>query len=95
MERVVFRIEKNQYDNAREHYLAVFPDDPANPGRYACVPFFFNGGRAVFEPYCECDRRYYLKTKRVPKNTPVAERCLMAVEDYYNAEFKLCEKIMV
>ena len=33
MERVIFRKEKYPYDKETPHYLAVFPDDQANPGR--------------------------------------------------------------
>lgn len=39
-ERVIFRTEKNPYVNGPS-FLAVFPDDPANPGRVGCVSFHF------------------------------------------------------
>lgn len=97
MERVIFRIEKSPYDS-HEHYLAVFPDTPANAGRYACVSFYFGsdsrGDYAIFEPFCECDTWYYYRTKRVPKNTPVAERCLKAIETRYGESYRVMEKIM-
>lgn len=98
MERVIFRIEKNPYDTHHEYYLAVFPDTPANRGRYACISFHFGsddkGEYAIFDPFCECDRWYYLKTKCVHKNTPLAERCKKAVEEYYGESFRVMEKIM-
>ena len=42
MEKVIFRSEYDK-ENKRINYLAVFPDDPANPGMFAYVPFFFGG----------------------------------------------------
>ena len=96
MERVIFRIEKCHWDTD-VHYMAVFPDTPANAGRYACVSFYFGddekGDYAVFEPFCECDRWYYLKTKRIPKNTELSARCLKAIEAKYGESFKVMEKI--
>ena len=90
MERVIFRMERDLY-NARDNILACWPDDPHNPGRIACTPFFFHNGKAIFEPYCEADDGYYYKTKIIRKNTPMAARALAAIEEYYGGPFKVCE----
>ena len=76
-------------------YLAVFPDDPANPGRVECVPFFFDGhGTVFFESCCEADWRYCLeKTRIVHKRDPIAETLLKTVSQYYNASFRMVEKM--
>ena len=91
MERVIFRMERDKY-NARDNILACWPDDPHNLGRIARTPFFFQNGKAIFEPYCEAADEYYYQTKIIHKNTPVAARALAAVEEYYGAKFKVCER---
>ena len=93
MDRVVFRMEKDKYRGG-DSILAIFPDDPANPGRYGVLPFFYRNGRPVFEPYCEADRSYLLNCKIIHKNTPVAERALATVEEYYGERYRIMERIM-
>ena len=97
-ERVIFRVEKYAYDKGTRHYLAVFHDDPANPGRVACTPFFFRpDGTAVFEPYCEIDRAYYYNTHLVYRYDPESPKLLKAITDYYSKEvpvkFRIIHKL--
>ena len=95
MERVIFRKEKNPYTKETD-YLALFPDDEANPGRVECLPFSFDGyGTAWFELYCEADWRYILgKTRIVHKRDAIAETLLKTVSAYCESELKLMEKNM-
>lgn len=75
-------------------YLAVFPDEPANPGRLNCLPFFFNGdGSAVFEPFCEIDYSVYLKTRIVHAKDERAPFLLKAIEGYCDSPFRTVEKV--
>ena len=57
--RVVVRTEKNYgYDGF--HWVAVFPDDKANPGRVSYVPFDVKDGTVhQIEPFGEMALSYY------------------------------------
>ena len=96
-EKVIFRTEKNPYDRDREYYIAAFPEESANPGCIAILPFTFrldgNTMRAVFEPLTEASYVYYYGTKLVHKNTDKARACLAAVEKYYETKFDVREKL--
>ena len=103
-ERVIFREEKNPYMPGIPYYLALFPDDPACPGRINSVslhfvndPYYGTGEIAIFEPCCEIDFGYYYKTRIIHKNDSRAEKLLKAVTDYYSTEvpakFRIVEKI--
>jgi hypothetical protein len=97
-ERVIFRVEKYAYNKETRHYLAVFPDDKANPGRVAAVPFYFDGhGKAIFEPYCEIDMGYYYDTHLVHRFDPETPKLLKAITDYYSrevpAKFRIMQKL--
>lgn len=94
MERVIFRTEYDPYRKGR-NFLAVFPDDPAHPGRVCCIPFYFSGADyAVFDSYCEMDLGYYYsKTRIVHKNTPEAARCLEYIRARYGGEYRIMEKM--
>lgn len=92
-ERVIFRKEYWPRWNDTV-YLAVFPDDPANPGRYGYVAMRFDGDTTWFEPYGEMAVDYYYRyTKPVHTNTEEARRCLAALEDRYQTSFDLRERI--
>ena len=92
-ELVIFRREFDQYRQA-ETFLAVFPQDEANIGRFAALPFAFNNGRPVFEPYCEIAQQYYYKNTRiVHKNTELAEKLLKTIEDFYGEQFEVRERM--
>ena len=94
MERVIFRREKYPYDKGTPYYLAVFPDDEANPGRVAAVPFFFDGhGQAVFEPDCEIDIGYYYETRLVHRFDAETPKLLDAIQKYYNQQFQIMQKL--
>lgn len=43
--RIIIRAEAD-YDGKGFHYVAIFPDDPANPGRVGYIPFDASGGYA-------------------------------------------------
>lgn len=92
MERVIFRKEKNPYCDSA--FLAIFPDDPANPGFYGCVPFHFCHDCAVFEPYCEIDTEYMYKSRIVHKGTETAWKCMDAIKNHFDSDFTMIEKIM-
>lgn len=95
MERVIFRKEKNPYTKETD-YLALFPDDEANPGRVLCLPFSFDGyGTTWFEACCEVDWRYILdKTRIVHKRDAIAETLLKTVSEYFETQFQMMEKYM-
>jgi len=82
--------------NPEYNFLALFPDDKANPGRVVCLPFFFDGhGTAHFEPYGEADWHYLLtKTRIVHKRDPIAETLLGTVSKYCESELLMMEKNM-
>ena len=93
-EKVIFRYEWNP-ETRRGTCLACFPDDPANPGRIACLPMDFNGDSAVFEPFCEVSLDYYYKRTRIlHKGSSAAIKCKEAIEKYYGHSFRVVEKIM-
>ena len=84
--------------NPEYYFLAVFPDDPANPDRVPTVRFYFDGhGVAHFEPYEEIALEYYYKTKILHKKDPRIALLLKAVTDYYStdchAKFRVVEKL--
>lgn len=93
-ERVIFRRDK-QHEKGADWFLAAFPDDEANPGRVACLPFYvpYKSGAPVFEPFCEVDLSYYYSTKLVHKDEMCAEACKEVIENYYAAEFEVVEKL--
>lgn len=82
--------------NPEYNYLALFPDDEANPGMVECLPFFFDGhGIAHFEPYGEAAWSYILgKTRIVHKRDAIAETLLETVSKYCESELKMMEKNM-
>lgn len=93
MERVIFRTEYDPYMKM-EKYLAVFPDDPANPGRVAFTPLYFNSHGVTFEPYGEMDLSYYYKkTKIVHKKETVVAPLLTALNQFYGIDFRAVEKM--
>lgn len=93
MERVILRREKNPYTKEMG-YLAIFPDDKANPGKVGAIAFSFNRyGQTEFEPYCEIDLGYMYHQKIIHKNENDVKECIEALNKYYNTEFKICEKM--
>lgn len=94
-EKVIFRMEYDPYMKMWG-YLAGFPNAEANRGRIGCLPFkIYENGKAVFEPYTEVDKFYFLKKKLVHKGTEEAERCLKALKDMADEEdFVVVEKIV-
>lgn len=65
--RVIIRTEANHFGKDGFHWVAVFPDDKANPGRIMCVPFEIRKGRFhQLEPFGEMSLSwYYDNTKHV------------------------------
>lgn len=92
MERVIFREEYDPYKK-QWGYLAIFPDDEANPGRVGCVGFSQGYDEWVFEPYGEADIRYVLSKKIIHKNDPRIPDLLDALESYYDTQFRVVEKM--
>ena len=91
-ERVIFRREYDPYMK-QWGYIAVFPDDEANPGRVGILPFKETDTGFVYEPYCEANIDYVLSKKIIHKGTAAADKCLEAVMLKYGTEFKVCEKM--
>ena len=93
MERVILRREKNPYTK-QMGYLAIFPDDEANPGCVGAISFYFNlFDEPIFEPYCEISLGYMYKKKIIHKNEDDVNRCLNALNNMYDTEFTVCEKM--
>lgn len=94
MEKVIFRREYNKYTK-EWGYLAIFPDDPANPGRYSAVPFKEDGyGKWSFEPVCEIDYNYMLSQKIIHKKDGIIPILVKALENRYGGKYEAYEKIM-
>ena len=97
-DRVIFR-RKFDKENGWDEYYAVFPDDPANPGRVAYVPFRFTDYGIVFWGcYDELSLDYYYTTKLVEQAIEV-DKCLKALEVHYpevvnSCGFKVVKKII-
>lgn len=91
-ERVIFRREYDPYWK-RWGYLAVFPDDEANPGRIGVIGFkLIDDGSVIFEAYQEASIEYVMNRKLVHKDTDEAKACLTALMWYYGREFQVCER---
>lgn len=92
-EKVIFREEYDPYTKSWG-YLAIFPEDEANLGRVACIPFHkdrFNSW--VFEPYTEADINYVLSKKIIHKNDPRIPDLVDALENQYDTNVTVVEKI--
>lgn len=65
--RVIVRSEANHYGQDGFHWVAIFPDDKANPGRIMYVPFEIRNGKLYqLEPFGEMSLSwYYTETKHV------------------------------
>ena len=96
-EKVIFRREKTSelHEKGSFYFLAAFPEEEANPGMVACLPFHIPvaSDRPVFEPFCEVSLDYYYGTKLVRKTELAAKAGLEAVQKYYGAEFTVVEKL--
>lgn len=90
MEKVIFREEQ---DTNGEGFIAIFPDDLANLGRYGAVAFTFKNGKAIFEPYMEINTLYMYEQKIIHKKDKRIPMLLEALENRYETKFKVMEKI--
>lgn len=90
MERVIFREEQ---DTNGKGYIAIFPDDLANSGKYGAVAFTLDNDKAIFEPYMEINALYMYEQKIIHKKDNRIPKLLQAIENYYNIKFKVVEKI--
>ena len=81
VERLILRTEYNPYLEM-ETLLACFPDDPANAGRIAAVPMYFNSSMdmAFFDCYTEVNMDYYYGNTKPLKDEVLAEKCRMELE---------------
>ena len=96
-ERVIFRKYKDPYKPKNAPcFLAVFPDDEANPGMIAATPFWYDmsgNGMVWFEPYTEISESFYYRTKIIHKDDFRVRFLLHDISQYYGgAEFRACEK---
>lgn len=90
MDRVIFREEQ---DTNGKGYIAIFPDDLANNGRYGAVAFTLDNDKAIFEPYMEINALYMYEQKIIHKTDKRIPMLLKALKDYYKIDFKVMEKI--
>lgn len=93
-ERVIFRTYKDPYKPKNTPcFLAAFPDDDANPGNIAAVPFWFDGhGTSFFEPYTEVSDAFYYGTKIIHSYDFRIRILLNVLSQYYGTEFTPCDK---
>lgn len=94
-QKVIFRTEYDKYTK-QWGYLAIFPDDEANPGYVGAVPFHISKDNrsVIFEPYTEISLDYMYSKKLVNKSDsaiPILKRIL---EEKFGEEFIVVYKIM-
>lgn len=92
-EWIIFRHEYDPYMKIWG-YLAIFPDDPANNGKVACVRFYQNGDSWWKESFGEASYSYLYKCKIIHKNDPIIPELLKVIEDYYGGSYEVVEKII-
>ena len=93
MQKVIFREEYDKYTD-EWGYLAIFPDDDANRGRVAVIPFKIRGNRPWFEPYCEADINYVLGKKIIHKNDERISELVEAIEKRIGDTVQVVEKMI-
>ena len=84
--RVIIRTEANHFGKEGFHWVAVFPDDKANPGRILYVPFEIrNGIFYQLEPFGEMSLSwYYADTKYVKPMVLDSYGVKEAIQKWYN-----------
>ena len=97
-ERVIFRKEWDPYMK-EYHYLCIFPDCPANPGRYCCRAIWKDGyGHWTGDSMSECDYGYLRKCKIIHKGSDEAREALEGLNIVDPSEsadgYVVVEKIM-
>lgn len=93
-EKIIVRREYNRYMN-RWGYLVGFPEEKANPGRINCVSCYCDAfGQWRFECTSEADLKYFRNRKLVHKNTADANAVKSAIEQLFDDEFEVVEKII-
>lgn len=92
-EKVIFRREYDPYMEM-EKYLAIFPDDPASPGRVVCVPIYQTAYQWYKDCVDEADLSYIYKCKIVHKREDITSYLVDALKEFYGGEYEVCEKIM-
>lgn len=93
-ERIIIRREFNPY-RKKWGYLVGFPEQEANRGKICVVGCYFDSfGTFVHEGMCEADKFYFLKRKLVHKDTADANAVKGWIEEIYNEEFEVVEKIV-
>lgn len=94
MQKVIFREEYDKYTE-KWGFLAIFPEDEANRGRVAVIPFHFNSEeRPVYEPYTEADIEYVMSKKIIHKNDERIPKLVDAIERRIEDQVQVVEKIM-
>ena len=97
MEKVIFRRYKDEFFGT-EAVFAMFPQTPANPGRYAGVSMVFcDDGKPTpvkckFEPFCEVSREWYYNDTRLIRKEDTGA-LLEALEERYEERFLVAERV--
>ena len=92
-EKVIFRAEKNPYFNG-DSFLAVFPETASNPGMLAALPFHYENGIAIFEPFTEISRGYYYKTRIIHARSVIVPKLIQTISERYHDAFVAAERIL-
>ena len=94
MERVLFRYMNDPYLKV-VRWVAVFPDDPANPGRLSFISGYYDGhDKPIFDPFDEMDLAYYYKhTKPVSRDMHVVPILIADIEAYCNTKVNMMERM--
>lgn len=92
-EKIIIRREYNPFSK-QWGYLIGFPEEKANRGRILCQHISYIKDSWIFECCSEADLNYFRNRKLVHKDTEDAEAIRKALEQQYNEEFEVVEKIM-
>ena len=93
MQKVIFREEFDPYTEEKG-FLAIFPEDEANSGCVAVIPFRFRDKRPWYEPYSEASIDYVLSKKIIHKNDERIPALVEAIEKRIEDQVQVVEKMM-
>ena len=93
MQKVIFREEYDKYTE-EWGFLAIFPEDEANNGCVAVIPFRFRDKRPWYEPYTEASIDYVLSKKIIHKNDERIPELVDAIEKRIEDTVQVVEKMM-
>ena len=93
-EAIILRREYDPYMEM-EKVLVIYPEESALFGRLCCQGMYFDGnGIAWFESTDECSWGYYYKHTKPLRDAELIEKCKEALEERYEQEFRVMQKIM-